>query len=382
MGTSDGTVLGTTKVVDHGADESKWCLLIAGDGFTSSEQSAFQSAVDDLVVYLEDHLTGAVNWEKVNVIRLDVESDESGVDSPNCDGTTVDTYFDASLCSKNLDRALTVNETVAIDTANAQFPEWDAMLVLCNTTVYGGAERGGVGASSLDPSQGKDIAMHELGHCAFGLADEYNYIKGCDHDGGAGDDLGAQDIYPNASGEPVEPNVTNDTFTLKWASLVATGTSIPTTTNADCTECDPQLSPDGIVGAFEGAYHYHCNIWRPEFNCKMRQIAQPYCAVCDSHIGNVLTLGSELDVTPCFVAGAVYGDRRHPDVVALQRWRDRRLAPDARGRVTMRLLVGAYDRIGPQLAAIVRPRPRVARLLRRWLIAPLAAAARVRDGGG
>ena len=48
----------------------------------------------------------------------------------------VDTYFDASLGSGDVDRALTINQTTAIDTANAEFPEWDAMLVLVNTTQY------------------------------------------------------------------------------------------------------------------------------------------------------------------------------------------------------------------------------------------------------
>ncbi len=378
MGTSDGTVLGTTKVLDHGADESKWCLLIAGDGFTATEQSAFQTAVDGLVTYLEDNLTGPLNWEKVNVIRLDVESDDSGVDSST---VAVDTYFDASLGSGDIERGLTINQTTAIDTANAEFPEWDAMLVLVNTTQYAGAAViGGVGAASLDPTFGNALALHELGHCGFGLADEYNYLKGCDHDGGPYDDLGLQDVYPNASGEPVEPNVTSNTFALKWSSFVDPSTTIPTTTNSDCTECDPQISADGIVGAFEGGNHYHCNIWRPEFNCTMRLIELPFCAVCEAHIGDVLTWGSLLDVTPCFVAGAVYGDRNHPDVRALQRWRDRHLARGARGRPAMRLLVAAYGRVGPHLATAAHRHAWLARLFRRWLIAPAATAARRGNG--
>jgi hypothetical protein len=308
------------------------------------------------------------------VIRLDVESDESGVDAK--------TWFHGSLGSGDVERGLTWDEGLATDTANFWFPEWDTLLLFFNTTSYGGAAiigpttGGGVGASTLDPVFFNDIAMHELGHAGFGLADEYNYLKGCDHDGGPYDDLGAYDIYPNASGEPVEPNVTIDTFALKWSSFVDPSTSIPTTTNSDCTECDPQISATGIVGAYEGAYHYHCNIYRPEYNCRMRQIEQPFCAVCSSHIGNVLTWASELDLTPCFVAGAVYGDPHHPDVVALQRWRDRHLAPGAHGRRAMELLVAVYRRAGPHLAAVARRHPRLSRHLRRWLIAPAATAAR------
>ena len=366
MSTADGTVIGTTKVVDHGPDEDKWCLVITGDGFTSTETTAFETAVDDLVTFLETHLTGTLNWEKVNVIRLDVESDESGVDNPNCDGTTVDTYFDAECCVNGIDRTLVVDETTVIDAANAQFPEWDALLVLVNTTVYGGAERGGVAAASLDPTFANEIALHELGHAAFGLADEYAYLAGC----GSGETT--QDVYPNALGEPVQDNVTNTLSPLKWASFVDPTTPIPTTSNSNCTTCDPQLSPvaDGTVGAFEGAFHYHCNCWRPEFNCRMRALGFGFCAVCSARIGSVLTLGSLLDITPCFVAGAVYGDRYHPDVVALQRWRDRHLQPGARGRTAMRLLAYVYAHIGPRLAEATHPRARVARTLRHYVLAP------------
>lgn len=173
MGISDGTVLGTTKVIDHGADEDKWCLLITGDGFTSAEMSAFETAVDDHVTFLETHLTGTLNWEKANVIRLDVESDESGADNENGDGAFVDTYFNA-IFGGATDRSLIVDSTLAIDTANAQFPEWDALLVLVNSTTYGGAALGGVAVASLDPSSTNELALHELGHAAFGLADEYS----------------------------------------------------------------------------------------------------------------------------------------------------------------------------------------------------------------
>ena len=379
MTSGNGTVLGTTKVVDNGPDTSRWCLLIAGDGFTASEQNDFISAVGDFVVYLQDQLTGPANWAKVNVIRLDVESDASGVDTS--------TFFGGSLGGLTVDRGLTWDEQLATDTADLWFPEWDTLLLFFNTIEYGGQTilgtdfGGGVGASTLDPVFFKDIALHELGHAGFGLADEYDYLQGCDHDGGPHDDLGAQDTYPNANGEPVYANVTNDLFALKWSSLVDPSITVPpaTTTSSDCTECDAQLPPSTLpsdaVGAFEGAFHYHCNIWRPEYLCRMKLIELPFCAVCESHIGNVLTWASELDPTPCFVAGAVYGDSDHPDVVALQRWRDRHLAPGARGRSGMALLVAAYDCMGPHLASVARRHPRFASLLRRSLIAPAAAAA-------
>jgi hypothetical protein len=376
MGTANGTVIGSTKVVDHGPNEDKWCLVITGDGFTSAEIGAFASAVDDHVTYLQAHLTGSLNWDKVNIIRLDVASDESGADNTNCDGTTVDTYFDAECCVNGIDRTLVVDETIVIDTANREFPEWDALLVLVNTTAYGGATRGGVAAASLDPLFSTEIALHELGHAAFGLADEYSYKAGCD----SGETT--QDLYPNANGEPVEDNITNTLSPLKWAVFVDPTTAIPTTSNPDCSQCDPQLStvPDGTVGAFEGAGYYHCNCWRPEFNCRMRILGLGFCAVCSARINSVLLWSSLLDVTPCFVAGAVYGDDRHPDVIALRNWRDRHLEPGVRGRTAMRVFADVYRYVGPHLAEATRSRPRLARYLRRHVLAPWAQAVRPEKG--
>lgn len=377
MGVNDGTVVGTTKVVDHGPDEDKWCLVISGDGFTSSEMGAFETAVDDFVVFLETRLTGALNWEKVNVIRLDVESDESGGDNPSCDGTTVDTYFDAEFCVSGIDRTLVIDEAIMIDTANTEFPEWDALLVFVNSTTYGGAARGGVAAASLDPTFSNEVALHELGHAAFDLADEYAYWSGCS----SGETT--QDRYDFATfGEPVEENVTATLAPLKWDVYVDPATPIPTSSNPDCTECDPQASPvaAGTVGAFEGGRYFHCGCWRPEFDCRMRTLGVGFCSVCSARIGSVLTWGSLLDVTPCFIAGAVYGDTHHRDVVALRDWRDRRLRPGARGRTAMRAIATVYGLVGPPLAAATRPRRRLARALRRWFFAPWARAVR-REGG-
>jgi hypothetical protein len=74
----------------------------------------------------------------------------------------------------------------------------------------------------------------------------------------------------------------------------------------------------------------------------------------------------------CFVAEAVYGDPRHPDVESLRAWRDRSLAPGARGRRLMAAAVAVYARVGPPAARVVEGRPRLRAILRRLLLAPLA----------
>jgi hypothetical protein len=123
-----------------------------------------------------------------------------------------------------------------------------------------------------------------MGHTAFGLADEYECFRGCTS--------GETDRNNHPASEPGEVNVTTNTnrATLKWRHLVADTTAIPTTRNADCTRCDPQASPvpAGTVGLFEGAHYYHCGAFRPEFNCRMRALNNPFCAVCRERIRTVL----------------------------------------------------------------------------------------------
>lgn len=69
----------------------------------------------------------------------------------------------------------------------------------------------------------------------------------------------------------------------------------------------------------------------------------------------------------CFVATAAYGDRRHPDVVTLRRFRDQVLVRYSAGRAFIRF----YWLVGPQLARFVHPdgtSGRIARLALRPIV--------------
>jgi hypothetical protein len=172
-----------------------------------------------------------------------------------------------------------VSNTTALSTAGAQVSQWNAVSVVVNSTVYGGSG-GAVGTFSLAPAA-EEIALHELGHSAFRLADEYEYFRGCAS--------GETDRNNHPVGELAEVNVTTSTdrATLKWRNLVtAPETPWPTTSNANCAQCDPRSSPvsAGTIGLFEGAHYHHCRAFRPEFNCKMRVLGEPFCAVCRERI--------------------------------------------------------------------------------------------------
>jgi hypothetical protein len=285
MTTADGSVLGTTKVVDNGPSSVRWDLVIMGDGYQSGQMAQYEADVRRIV----DHLFGTPPFDEmrpaINIHRVNVTSTDRGADDPTaCGGTgaTARTYFDASFCNDGLRRSLKVNDATALATLDDQVPQWNAVLVVVNSTVHGGSG-GTVGTCSLAPGA-EDRFLHELGHSAFGLADEYETYRGCDS--------GETDRNNHPGNEPAEVNVTvnTDPATLKWRRFVADPTDVPTTRNADCTECDSQASPfpAGTVGLFEGADKYHCGAFRPEFDCKMRISSKPFCAICRERIRRVL----------------------------------------------------------------------------------------------
>jgi len=286
MSTADGNVIGTTQVVDHGPASQRWNLVILSDGYQQNQLPQFHNDVQSFIATLFqtppfDELACAIN-----VFRIDVASTDSGADDPAaCGGTgaTARTYFDASFCNSGIQRLLEVNDATVHSVVNAQMPQAHMIMVIVNSPVYGGSG-GGVATFSL-AAGANEIALHEMGHTAFGFADEYEYFAGC----GSGE--AGHDHY--TGGEPSQPNVTANTnrATLKWRDLVQTATPLPTTSNANCAQCDPQGNPlpAATVGAYEGAFYNHCGAYRPQFNCRMRSLGNPYCAVCQRVIRQTIT---------------------------------------------------------------------------------------------
>jgi len=288
MSTADGSVVGVTKIVERGPDSRRWNLVLVSEGYRSSELANFATHAQDFATTFlatppYDALKGGIN-----IHRIDVSSTDSGADDPTAcggSGATPATYFDAHFCNSGIRRLLLLNDISVLTVVNARVPEWHAILVIVNSTVYGGG--GGAVAKYSLATDAALIGMHELGHAAFGLADEYEYWAGCGIDTN-------RNNHP--VGEPTEPNVTtsNTRAAIKWRDLIAAATPVPITTNPDCTMCDPQPSPvaAGTVGAFEGAHYYHCRAYRPEFDCRMRNLAAPFCAVCSRQIRR--TIGPHL----------------------------------------------------------------------------------------
>jgi len=285
VGAGDGAVVGTAKIVDNGPDAERYNVVVVAEGYRAGELAQFAADARDLA----DTLAATAPFDRLmpgmNVHRLDVSSTDSGADDPAAcaDGTGAApaTFFDASFCTAGIRRLLVVDAIRVVAEVNAAVPAWHAILVIVNSPIYGGSG-GTVGVYSLAPGA-REIALHEMGHSAFGLADEYDYWAGCGRDTD-------RDVHP--PGEPAQPNVTVDAnrATIKWRDLIDPATPMPTMANPDCSECDrrPSPVPAGTVGAFEGAHYYHCGAYRPELDCRMRALGIPFCAVCERVIEQAL----------------------------------------------------------------------------------------------
>src|SRR3954463_14962433 len=182
MTAADGTVVGLTKIFDSGTPATRWNLVLVSDGYQAGQLGQFATDAQDVV----DTLLAEPPFDRpeiqcgINAYRLDVSSTDSGADKPNCadgggDGTTKSTYFDSTFCSDGVtQRLLSGDTTLARETVEAVLPEWDQIIVVCNEPERGGA--GGLVAwFSNGGADWLQVAVHELGHSAFGLADEYDY---------------------------------------------------------------------------------------------------------------------------------------------------------------------------------------------------------------
>lgn len=351
MGREHGSVPGPpVKLLDNGADDRRLVLVLLAEGFQETEQARFESSCDAFVRKLQDEVwygdrsAGVVPYpgRAINVYRLNVASDDSGIEDPlECGGTGAapNTFFDVTHCPVGVGgrkprRVIGSRDDFhVLDTLNNHVPAWDSAILLANTTELGGSTLllTSTAFVSLHKCWLPNI-MHELGHLLFGLGDEYEYLGRCETDGPE------QSMAP--PGEPMFPNVTaeSDPLGLKWRDLVTSDVPVPTMANPDCAQCDDrpnvldvfdlshtvramqriwfafirQLArisvfgvrpyaylldrcyyfapdPDNTkVGLFEGANYFKCGNYRPAYRCKMRDQFAPYCPVCRQAIVDAL----------------------------------------------------------------------------------------------
>ncbi len=221
-------------------------LVIIGDGFTQNQMSKFHQAVDDYVDFMFEYEPEFKDHKKAwNIHRIDLISQESGADNSN-GSNTVNTALDGYFNCGNIDRLLCVDSPKTFAAVNQAFPQWDNILVIVNSSKYGGAGySNGIGTVSLS-SSAKDVGLHEMAHTFAGLADEYTY-------GGSN--------APTREPGSANSTINNDINSVKWKHWLGTG------------------SGDGTIGLFEGAQYTSTGVWRPSNNSIMRSLGNAFHAV-------------------------------------------------------------------------------------------------------
>src|SRR4029079_3029807 len=120
----------------------------------SSELAQFHTDAQNFVNTLVATAPFNTLQAAINVYRLDLASTDSGADDPTAcggSGASPATYFDARFCNSGIRRLLQVNDANVITTVNANVVAWNMIMVLVNSTVYGGSG-GSVATFSKAPS--------------------------------------------------------------------------------------------------------------------------------------------------------------------------------------------------------------------------------------
>jgi hypothetical protein len=235
-------------------------LAFFAEGFNAADMPRFHQVVDRCVTAFEHTEPFKSHLASMKVAEIETISNVSGIS-----GTAPrDTVFKAHF-QKDIVRVILADQRIASEMLDACFHGSAVCLIVANTTDYGGSG-GAATVFSCEPTWATEIAMHELGHTLFGLADEY--------------DAGGQ----ASTMAPIEPNVCGSPASsqIKWADLVKAGTPVPTQTKGGPV-------PVGIpIGAYEGAKYQPSKVYRAEFDCKMRTPGKPFCAVCSRVISRLL----------------------------------------------------------------------------------------------
>lgn len=254
-------------------------LVIVGDGFAADEQQKLRDAALKFAKQMFTSPEIGAHQLGWNLHVLDAISPESGVDDP-ANNISRNSLFDGHFNCSNIDRLFCVDDAKVFTYVAKHFPNYDYVLVLGNSTKYGGA--GGSLATFTMNEAAPLVAIHELGHAFAGLADEYV------------DDASAPFYLPYYC-EGCYPNVTRETDLSKvsWRHWFVDPNQVPT-----------QPGQAG-VGLFEGSYYHSKGFYRPLSDSFMRTLGAPVGSINGEAWADSLyqTIGMATDITPA--AGTV-----------------------------------------------------------------------------
>jgi len=250
----DGEVrefLEAMNVANQGVVDNRVDLVFVGDGYTAGEMGQFHADADAIVSSLYQYEPFTSYQPYFRVTKVEVVSNESGVDGDPSAGVSRDTALDMAYWCSGIERLLCVNVGKAY-TAAAAAPDIDQVVAISNSPKYGGAgyPSNNLGTAAGQNSAAADIAIHELGHSLGDLADEYTY--------------GGPTTYTGGELSPVDVSIYNENEQIdqsrkwyRWMNAAMSGF-------------------DGTVGAYEGGNYSQFGVYRPTNNSMMRSLGRPF----------------------------------------------------------------------------------------------------------
>jgi len=242
----------TSTLLDNGEAQGQIDLVFMGDGYTADELDAYQHRVDQCIEWIFTVEPFKSYKSKFNIHRIDVISNESGVDNDPTRGIDRDTELGMHFWCNDIQRAVCVDFQHTRALAEAHLEEADNIIVLGNSTTYGGAASWGSHIACVTGTDAsvRHVVVHELGHSLGHLADEYTYGGPVNYEG----------IEPNRANASLYDSASMLDMQSKWYRWL--GESVP--------------GFDGVVGTYEGAVYSSFGIYRPSPNSRMRASARPF----------------------------------------------------------------------------------------------------------
>ncbi len=240
-----------TTILDNGPADNRIDLTFVGDGYTAANMGLYHAHVQNQYADFFGFEPFATYQPYFNVHRVDVVSNDSGVDNDPGQGVSRDTALDMGFWCGGTERLLCVSVNKARNEASAA-PGRDQVIAVANSTKYGGA---GYTSSNLATTSGgnasaSQVYIHELGHSLGNLADEYTY-------GGPTTYTGPEFPDPNAS---IFDSADQVALQLKWHRWM--GESI--------------AGFDNPVSTYEGCRYSVNGAYRPSANSMMRNLGRPF----------------------------------------------------------------------------------------------------------
>lgn len=249
------------NIMLNGASTKRINFVYTGDGYTSAQLADYVTHVQAVNTALFNQSPFLEYKNFFNAYAIKVPSAESGakhpgtatdVTEPASPVTNPNNYFGSRFDVAGIHRLLVPASTSQVLTVvSANVPDYDQVLTLVNSTVYGGS--GGTLATSSVHSLANEIMYHEIGHSFAALGDEYWFD--CT--------------------ERKNRTANNNAATIVWKNwLNSNGVGIYAI---------------GTSGAAAACY-------RPHQSCKMQSLGLAFCSVCkEAFIDRIYQLVSPID---------------------------------------------------------------------------------------